>query len=269
MSSTGQYQSAVVSASPDNTIYTSSDYGNTWTSRDSTRDWFSSISVSSTGQYQSAVVSGGNIYISSDFGATWFESATDSRSLGITYGKNASGVGMWVATAGRRDRDVAASTANTMAYSYDGKLWSGITAAAGLSDQAWTVAYGNDGFGVGMWVAGGYDAVCGLKWSYDGITWSAALASGAHGWASYAVARRVTSVYWNGTLWYASTSAINNGEDTTGATSGASAGYLLYSYNGKNWLPVLSNAINAFNNTNTPNAYTILPNSCILDFGSF
>ena len=120
-----------------------------------------------------------------------------------------------------------------------------------------------------MWVAGGYDSVCGLKWSYDGITLSAALVTGAHCWASYAVARRVTSVYWNGTLWYASTSAINNGEDTTGATSGASVGYLLYSYNGKNWLPVLSNAINAFNNTNTRNAYTILPNSCILDFGSF
>ena len=268
VSSTGQYQSAVVNVTPGNTIYTSSDYGVNWTSRESARYW-KSISVSSTGQYQSAVVSGGNIFISSDFGVTWSESNSDSRSLGITYGKNASGVGMWVTTAGRRDRTVSAGLANTMAYSYDGKLWSGITASAGLSDQAWTVAYGNDGFGVGMWVAGGYDAVCGLKWSYDGITWSAALGTGAHGWASYAVARRVTSVYWNGTLWYASTSAINNGEDTTGATSGASAGYLLYSYNGKNWLPVLSNAINAFNNTNTRNAYTILPNSCILDFGSF
>jgi hypothetical protein len=130
------------------------------------------------------VYAGGNVFISSNFGETWSSGATDSRSLGVAYGKDATGAGMWVATAGRRDRDVSANIANTMAYSYDGKLWRGIRAAAGLSEQAWSVAYGKDGFGVGMWVAAGYDTTCGLKWSYDGVTWNASMgASGAAVWA--------------------------------------------------------------------------------------
>jgi len=222
------------------------------------------------------VVENGLIFISSNFGETWSSGATDSRSLGITYGKDATGTGMWVATAGRRDRDVAASAANTMAYSYDGKLWRGIAASAGLSEQAWSVAYGKDGFGVGMWVAGGYDRVCGLKWSYDGVTWNATTgASGASVWAGAAAGRRALCVYWNGSMWLASTSDTRNGEPRgTGiAANNASGvpGYLLYSYNGKNWLPVLApNTYAAAIGASTqPSVYSVLPNPAILDFGSF
>jgi hypothetical protein len=234
------------------------------------------VSLSSTGQYQTAGVSNGAIFISSNFGETWSSSATDSRSLGVAYGKDASGAGMWVVTAGRRDRDVSASVANTMAYSYDGKLWRGITAAAGLSEQAWSVAYGKDGFGVGMWVCAGYDVTCGLKWSYDGVSWNATMgASGAAVWAGMAAGRRALSVYWNGSMWLASTSDTRNGEPRgTGiAANNASGvpGYLLYSYNGKNWLPVL--APNTYAATVSasaqPSVYSVLPNPAILDFGSF
>jgi hypothetical protein len=263
VSSTGQYQTAVVNTSGQ--IYTSSNYGSSWSPpRDSVRFW-RAVSLSSSGQYQTAVVSGGLIYISSNFGETWSASANDSRSLSVVYGKDASGVGMWVATAGRRDRDVAASVANTMAYSYDGKLWRGITAAAGLSEQAWSVAYGKDGFGVGMWVAAGYDVACGLKWSYDGVTWNASTgASGAAVWVSAAAGRRALCVYWNGSMWLASTSDTRNGEPRGSSTSGV-PGYLLYSYNGKNWLPVLS----SINYASSSSVYSVLPNPVILDFGSF
>jgi hypothetical protein len=262
VSSTGRYQTAVVNGGR---IYTSSNYGVNWSlPRDSVRDWYS-VSISSSGQYQTAVVYSGAIYISSNFGETWSASANDSRSLSVVYGKDASGVGMWVATAGRRDRDVAASVANTMAYSYDGKLWRGIRASACLSEQAWSVAYGKDGFGVGMWVAAGYDAVCGLKWSYDGVTWNASTgASGAAVWASAAAGRRALCVYWNGSMWLASTSDTRNGEPRGSSTSGV-PGYLLYSYNGKNWLPVLSSSTYAINSS----VYSVLPNPVILDFGSF
>jgi hypothetical protein len=73
LSSTGQYQSAVINNSANGNIYTSSDYGVTWTKRTQyTGSWYS-ISLSSTGQYQSAVIqsTGSNIYTSSDFGVTW------------------------------------------------------------------------------------------------------------------------------------------------------------------------------------------------------
>ena len=276
ISSTGQYRSGVHETTSAY-IYRSTNYDSGWGSFNPAGNHFA-IAMSSSGQYQTAVsqTASGNVFISSNFGETWSSAANDSRSLGITYGKDSTGTGMWVATAGRRDRDVAASTANTMAYSYDGKLWRGITAAAGLSEQAWSVAYGKDGFGVGMWVAGGYDAVCGLKWSYDGVTWNASTgASGASVWVGAAAGRRAISVYWNGSMWLASTSDTRNGEPrgTSIAANNASGvpGYLLYSYNGKNWLPVL--APNTYTATISasaqPSIYSVLPNPVILDFGSF
>jgi hypothetical protein len=256
-----------------NQLWFSNNYGQSWSYMDSGAVFSVcySIGISSSGQYIIAGhTSGYDLYISSNFGRTFSNVQYDSRSLGITYGKDVSGIGLWVVTGGRRNRDTLESAANTMAYSYDGKLWCGLLASKCMSHQAWSVAYGKDGLGAGMWVAGGYDTICGLKWSYDGINWNATLGSGAHGWASFASGRRVTSVYWNGSMWYASTSATSNGElaDFNNAASGL-VGYLLYSYNGKNWLPVLSNTNNAFNNINTKNIYSSLPNSCILDFGSF
>ncbi len=52
MSSDGQYQTAV---SYGGSLVISSDYGQTWTVKDSTRYWWS-VDMSSTGQYQTAVV---------------------------------------------------------------------------------------------------------------------------------------------------------------------------------------------------------------------
>ena len=276
ISSTGQYRSSVIASTSD-TIKRSNNFDSGWTSNGPSANYFA-IAMSASGQYQTAVsqTSSGIIYISSNFGETWSAVANDSRSLGITYGKNLAGTGMWIATAGRRDRDVSANVANTMAYSYDGKLWRGITASAGLSEQAWSVAYGKDGFGVGMWVAAGYDTTCGLKWSYDGINWNASTgASGAAVWASMAAGRRAISVYFNGSMWLASTSDTRNGEPNGTGISANNAssvtGYLLYSYNGKNWLPVLApNTYDAtISTTAQPSIYSVLPNPVILDFGSF
>ncbi len=53
-----------------NNIYTSSDYGNTWTPRDLARNW-NSICSNSVGDRLAAVVFNGNIYTSSNYGETW------------------------------------------------------------------------------------------------------------------------------------------------------------------------------------------------------
>jgi len=79
MSSTGQYQAAVVYGGQ---IYISFDYGNTWAIKDSGRDW-AGIAMSSTGQYQTAVVYGGQIYISSDYGNNWTAKSSATRWHGI------------------------------------------------------------------------------------------------------------------------------------------------------------------------------------------
>ncbi|MCG2696417.1 FG-GAP-like repeat-containing protein, partial [Candidatus Parcubacteria bacterium] len=51
-------------------IYTSADSGATWTARDSARNWYG-VSMSADGVKQTAVVNGGQIYTSTDSGATW------------------------------------------------------------------------------------------------------------------------------------------------------------------------------------------------------
>ena len=82
ISASGQYQTAVINGGG---IYTSSDYGNTWSITSApqtiTTDTFgisitqlahwSSISISASGQYQSAVIFEGGIYTSNNYGTTW------------------------------------------------------------------------------------------------------------------------------------------------------------------------------------------------------
>ena len=76
----GQYQTAVVRGGQ---IYISNDYGNTWTPKESSRNWVG-ISVSSTRQYQTAVVDGGQIYISNDYGNTWTSKESSRYWRGIS-----------------------------------------------------------------------------------------------------------------------------------------------------------------------------------------
>jgi len=83
VSSIGQYQSACISdATTTTSIYTSSDYGITWTARTVPASGkFNSISLSSNGLYQSSVINGGRMYRSIDSGVTWSEPTT-SQTIG-------------------------------------------------------------------------------------------------------------------------------------------------------------------------------------------
>jgi photosystem II stability/assembly factor-like uncharacterized protein len=78
MSSSGQYQTSLVN---DGNIWTSNDYGNTWTENttiSSIQDWYF-VSISASGQYQTAVVRNGDIYISSDYGTIWTISSAGQK----------------------------------------------------------------------------------------------------------------------------------------------------------------------------------------------
>jgi hypothetical protein len=71
--STGQYlAAAAVSSNSEGGIYTSSDYGSTWTRTSASIliNW-ESITSDSTGQYLATSVNGGGIYTSSDYGVIW------------------------------------------------------------------------------------------------------------------------------------------------------------------------------------------------------
>ena len=67
ISTTGQYQ--IVSVK-NGSIRVSNDFGSTWNSKISTKQ-FHGVAISSTGQYQSACVLGEYIYSSNDYGVTW------------------------------------------------------------------------------------------------------------------------------------------------------------------------------------------------------
>ena len=76
VSSSGQYQTAVVNCNICGNIYISSDYGQSWKISSNLfgpQEWYY-VAVSSSGQYQTAVVNSdilGNIYISSNYGESW------------------------------------------------------------------------------------------------------------------------------------------------------------------------------------------------------
>ena len=77
VSSTGQYMSVLtgdggLGMEYKNQIYTSSDYGSTWTKHDIAKDW-KEIKMSSGGQYQTAITTNNKIYVSSDFGVSFAE----------------------------------------------------------------------------------------------------------------------------------------------------------------------------------------------------
>ncbi len=82
MSSTGQYQTALVYDTfydeeleeifPIGKIYTSNNYGSSWTERNYSQLW-KEVAISSTGQYQTATCENSFVYRSNDYGATWTE----------------------------------------------------------------------------------------------------------------------------------------------------------------------------------------------------
>ena len=59
-------------ASYKNRIYTSSDYGSTWTKHNITKNW-KEIKISSDGKYQTAITSNDKIYVSGNFGGSFSE----------------------------------------------------------------------------------------------------------------------------------------------------------------------------------------------------
>ena len=75
MSHDGSRQTAVVR---DGNIWTSQDYGASWTENTSTgagKDWYW-VAISRDGQKQTAIVWGGNIWMSQDYGNTWTENTS-------------------------------------------------------------------------------------------------------------------------------------------------------------------------------------------------
>ncbi len=153
LSNTGEYQTAVTKTS--GYIYTSSNYGITWTERTAAgaREW-NSISLSSTGEYQTAVATGGKIYTSSNYGVTWTERSVVKTWLSVSI----SNTGQYQTAAGSSD--------NIWTSSDYGVTWTGVTT---LGNKNWR--------SVSVSGTGEYQtAVAGSSYIYTssdyGVTWT-------------------------------------------------------------------------------------------------
>jgi hypothetical protein len=170
---------------------------------------------------------------------------------GVAYGADTAGTPMWVAVGAPFVGSVPGSTAFSIAYSYNMTTWVGVRNAANFTGQGNHVAYGQDEFGAGVWVAVGQsDGVLAANlgdsllyksngtagttifYSYDGANWAAATGLGI-----FAVSG--TDVTWGvdasgvGT-WVAT--GIGFTDPLTGVV--LTGGQVTHSTNGRVWTPI-------------------------------
>lgn len=195
-SSDGRYQNTTVYSG---NIYTSADYGATWTSRDSSRTWRDSA-ISADGKYQTAVVGSGYVYTSSDYGVTWTQrdssrnwwavmlSASGQYQIatagGIVYGSSDYGVTwaqkgshtaqLWAAISSDGKYQTTAGNAGNIYTSSDygatwtsrdsSRRWAGV--AMSSDGRVQSAAVGTSGFTGNIYVSTNY-----------GVTWTSKASS--------------------------------------------------------------------------------------------
>jgi hypothetical protein len=170
---------------------------------------------------------------------------------GVAYGADTAGTPLWVAVGTPFIGSVPGSTAFSIAYSYNMTTWVGVRNAANFTGQGNHVAYGQDEFGAGVWVAVGQsDGVLAANlgdsalynsngtagttifYSYDGANWAAGTGLGI-----FAVSG--TDVTWGvdasgvGT-WVAT--GIGYTDPLTGVV--LTGGQVAHSTNGRVWTPI-------------------------------
>ena len=138
----------------------------------------------------------------------------------VAYGQDGAGNRLWVAG--------AYGDTNTLAYSSNGMTgWTTVqnskTALFGQNAYVQSVAFGQDGAGNRLWVAGANAATAVLAYSYDGTTWTA-------------IANSQTTLFGGFSIVY----SVAYGQDVSGNRlwlAGANGGFgtLAYSNDGINW----------------------------------
>jgi len=174
---------------------------------------------------------------------------------GVAYGADTSGVPMWVAVGAPFVGSVPGATAFSIAYSYNMTTWVGVRNNANFTGQGNHVAYGQDEFGAGVWVAVGQsdgvlaanlgDSAFGASngntgatifYSYDGANWAAGTGAGVFAIAGTDVAWGVDA---SGVGTWVAT-GIGYTDPLTGAV--LTGGQVAHSTNGRGWTPIRASA---------------------------
>ena len=162
-------------------IWTSTDSGETWTSRASTQNWYG-ITSSSDGTKLAATVYNGNIWTSIDSGETWTSRASTqvwrsitSSSDGTKLAATASGGNIWTSTDSGETWTSRAST----------QSWYGITSSSDGTKLAATVSGGN------IWTS-----------TDSGETWTSwATTQNWYGITSSSDGTKLAATVYNGNIW--------------------------------------------------------------------
>ena len=151
LSSTGQYQTAVVNSGQ---IHTSSDFGFNWTPRYSSLSWYS-VSLSSTGQYQTAVANNNLIHFSRDYGFTWsstasYEVVTGGDQSGYSLSLSATGNSLAVGAPYNDADSTSADRGHVRVYDWNGsgdwtKRGTDNDGEASNDLAGWSVSLSSDG----------------------------------------------------------------------------------------------------------------------------
>jgi photosystem II stability/assembly factor-like uncharacterized protein len=159
VSSNGKYQSAVVGTSGQ--IYISSDYGVTWTAKDSSRAW-TAIAMTADGKIQSATVSTGNIYVSYDYGVTWTSKGSSLAWAGISMSSDGK---IQTAVVSTGYAYVSTDYGATWTQKGSSLAWTGVAMSSDGKIQTATVSTGN------IYISSDY----GNTWTAKGssLAWSA------------------------------------------------------------------------------------------------
>jgi hypothetical protein len=139
-----------------------------------------------------------------------------------------------------------ANSTPTLAYSFDGIIWTASTSGTDLLNQhVRSVAWGGN-----VWVAVGQGTTCSLAYSYDGINW-------IRSDTAYSIEQTLETVAWNGTMWLAGANKLMRSYDGITWTMILSSfptqngGINKLATNGRIWL------FGASSNSPTPSAYNL------------
>jgi hypothetical protein len=176
---------------------------------------------------------------------------------GVAYGADLWGTMMWVAVGAPFVGSVPGSTAYSIAYSYNMTTWTGVRNLANFTGQGNHVAYGQDEYGTGMWVAvgqgdgvlaanlgdssfgnsnggstGGGTPSTTVFYSYDGANWAAGTGVGIFAVSGTDVAWGVDA---SGVATWVAT-GVGFTDPLTGVV--IAGGQIAHSTNGRVWTPI-------------------------------
>jgi len=129
-------------------------------------------------------------------------SGQKSSATGIAYGKDGSGVALWVAVGANTFTQYQSQNV-TIVYSHDGITWTPSNGNPFMGNGGSAVAFGKSN-GRNIWVAVGRDAISSnyIGISYNGIDWTDTVSAGGNNPFNTGFASSPGSIAWDGTTWF-------------------------------------------------------------------